>query len=58
MVFLICGTNMSHRQYLFLYLDQSEINEIDILNIKGVHKEDDKFEAMVSLTRCGLLPNH
>ncbi|KAG1122102.1 hypothetical protein G6F42_011795 [Rhizopus arrhizus] len=37
-------------QYLFLYLDQSEINEIDILNIKGVHKEDDKFEAMKSKT--------
>lgn len=37
-----------YRQYLFLYLDQSEINEIDILNIKGVHKEDAKFDAMVS----------
>lgn len=32
--------------YLFLYLDQYELNEVDVLHIKNVHKEDKNIEAM------------
>ncbi|GAA5816305.1 hypothetical protein MFLAVUS_009831 [Mucor flavus] len=36
--------------YLFLYQDQYELNEVDVLHIKNVHKVDKNIETMKSKT--------
>lgn len=40
-------TYLNHRNYLFLYQDQYELNEVDVLHIKNVHKVDKNIDAMV-----------
>lgn len=36
------------RHHLFLYPDQFEVNEVDILNIRNTHKQDKAADIMVS----------